>query len=97
MPNKNAAFLLPVPINPPVTLLHHVRIPGNLDVDEVVAVVLKVDPLGSGISCKQNAHWGDRRISLEGRLHGLAVVRVHIAVEERQAVAAVSVAVSYKP
>ena len=54
MPNGRRLFL-PVAIDAAVALLHHVRIPRNLDVDEVVAVVLEVDALGGGIGREQDA------------------------------------------
>ena len=49
-------LLLAVAIDAAVALLHHVRVPGNLDVDQVVAVVLEVDAFRSGVGREQDAN-----------------------------------------
>ena len=43
MPNRHPVMLLAMAVDTAIALLHHVRIPWNLDVDEVIAVILEVD------------------------------------------------------
>lgn len=58
-------LLLAMPVNATVALFHHVRIPGNLDVNEVVAVVLEVYALGRRIGGEQDADLRNIRRGLE--------------------------------
>ncbi len=46
--------LLAVPVDAAVALLHHVRVPGDLDVDQVRAVVLEVDALAGGVGGEED-------------------------------------------
>ena len=50
--------LLAVAVDAAVALLHHVRVPGDLDVDELRAVVLEVDALAGGVGGEQDADLG---------------------------------------
>ena len=43
MPNQNFVVFLAMPVDPAIALLHDVGIVGNLDVDQAIAVVLKID------------------------------------------------------
>ena len=43
VPNQNLALLLPMPIDPAVTLLHDVWVVGNLDVDQAITIILQID------------------------------------------------------
>jgi len=60
-------LLLTMAVNAAVALLHDVRIPGNLDVDQVIAVVLEVYAFGGGIGGQQDADGRNVRRSLERR------------------------------
>ena len=78
---------LAVSVDAAVALLHAVRVPWDLVVDEPGAVVLQVDALGGRVGGEEDAHGALLRIVLEGRLHRLALLGVHAAVEERHALA----------
>ena len=53
----SGSLSLTVPVYAPVPLLHPVWVPRNLIMNEAGAVVLQVNPFGSGIRRQQNPHW----------------------------------------
>ena len=55
MPDQHFLLTLPVPVDTPVALLHHVGVVGNLQVDEPIAVVLQVDAFGRRVGSEQDA------------------------------------------
>jgi hypothetical protein len=79
--------LLAVAVHAAIALLHAVRVPRDLVVDQPRAMVLEVDSLGSRVGGQQDAHRCFRRICLEGGLDALAGVFVHAAVEGQEALA----------
>jgi hypothetical protein len=50
-------FTLELSVNPAVALFHPGRIPGDVEVEKIGTVVLKVDPLTSGICRDQDPKW----------------------------------------
>ena len=79
---------LAVAIDAAVALLEPVRVPGDLVVDQLRAVVLEVDALGRRIGGEQDANVGLIRPGLEGGLDLLALVLRHAAEQEEQSVVA---------
>ena len=79
--------MLAVAVNAAVALLHPVRVPGDLEVHQAVAVVLQVDALGSGVGGQQDAHEALCGAGLERGLDALALRVVHAAVQRQQALA----------
>jgi hypothetical protein len=75
-------------VDAPVALLHAVRVPGDLVVDQPGAEVLQVQPLAGGIGRQQDANRADVRGGLEGGFDCFPVVRVHAAIHGQQPVAA---------
>ena len=76
---------LPVPVHAAIALLHAVRVPGNLDMDQLGAMVLQVYTLGSGIGRQQDADGGFLGMGLERGLDRFALVVGHPAVDHHQA------------
>src|SRR6516162_4888560 len=50
------------------------RVPRHIDVDQIVAAGLQVDPFARGIGADQDAEWLGRRLGVEGELDGLAAI-----------------------
>ena len=86
-------FLLPlaVTVDPAVTLLHDVGIPRNFYMDQVVAMILKIDSFRSGVGRQQNPNRGYVRIRLKGRLDGFAFVGAHASVQDGETIPSVPV------
>lgn len=76
---------LAVAVDAAVALLHAIRVPRDLVVDEARAMALEADPLGGGIGGEEDAHRGDARVGLEGRLDALPLIGVHAAVGGEEA------------
>ena len=91
MPDEHGVLLLAVPVDAAVALFHDVGIPRNLYVDEVVAVVLEVDPFRCSVGGKQDADGRHCRVGLKCCLDDLAFVGRNVTVEEGEPVAAVTV------
>lgn len=72
VPDQHFLLALAVAVDTPVTLLHHVGVVGNLQVDEPIAVVLQVDAFGGRVGGEQDAHGRILRRSLERRFDGFA-------------------------
>ena len=56
MPDEDGVFLLSMAVDTAVALLHDIRIPRNLDMDEVVTVVLEVDTFRGRVGREQDAN-----------------------------------------
>ncbi|MNT72184.1 hypothetical protein D3C72_2107620 [compost metagenome] len=56
VPDQYFLLALTMPVDTTVTLLHHVGVVGDLQMDEAVTVVLQVDTLGRGIGGQQDAN-----------------------------------------
>ena len=92
MPDVDRLRALSVAINTPVTLLHHVRIPRNLDVNHVLAEIVEVDALGRGVRCQENAHWrGLARLGLKRIDDGISVFARERSVQLHQQFATITV------
>jgi hypothetical protein len=78
---------LAVAVDAAVALLQAVGIPGDLVVDEAVAVALEVDAFAGGVGGEQDADGRVLGVELESGFDALAVIGVLRAVEEFQAVA----------
>ena len=90
MPNQNLAVLLAVTVDTAVALFHDIGIVGNLDVDEAITVVLKVDAFGRSIGGEQYAYRRVLRIGLERGFDLLAFFFIYSAMNDREAIAAIS-------
>src|SRR5579862_4259063 len=69
--------LLTVTIDTPIALFHSIGIPGNLIVDELGTVILKVNTFRRSVSGKKDTNRGFHRIGLECSFDSLAVFRGH--------------------
>jgi hypothetical protein len=78
---------LAVAVDAAVALLQAVGVPGDLVVDEAVAVALEVDAFAGGVGGEQDADGRVLGVELESGFDALAVIGVLRAVEEFQAVA----------
>jgi hypothetical protein len=78
---------LAVPVNAAVALLETVGIPRNLDMHHPVTVALQVDALAGRVGGQQDPYRRFRRVVLEVRLDAFALVGVHAAVQQLEAVA----------
>ena len=56
MPDEDGVFLLSMTVYAAVALLHDIRIPRNLDMDEVITVVLEVDTFRGRVGREQDAN-----------------------------------------
>ena len=88
MIDVDLGVLLTVPIHATVSLLHPVRIPRNLVVNELPAVVLEIDALRGGVRRQQNPDGRFRRVGLKSGLDPLAILRSHAAVDGQQTIRA---------
>ena len=89
---EDFAVGLELAVDAAVALLHPARVPGDVEVEEVPAVRLEVEAFARGVRGDQDAERVFRRICVEGRLDGLALVGGRGAVKDRDAVSrAVSV------
>ena len=82
---------LAVTVNATIALLHHVRVPRNLDVDQIIAVVLEINTLGRGIGREQDAHGRHIWRGLERGGDTGAFLGIKAAVQFRETFAAVTV------
>ena len=92
VPDQHLFLALPVTVDTPVALLHHVGVVGDLQVDEAVAVVLQVDTFGGRIGGEQDADGGILGGCLEGRFDGLTLVLSESSMEQTESFAAEAVA-----
>ena len=83
VPYDDLTGALPMAVDTAVPLFHHVRVVGDFEVDHQVAVVLEIDALRRGIGRQQDSHRGFRGVGLESGLHGLAILRIHAAIDIR--------------
>ncbi len=72
---------LAVPVDAAVALFQPVRVPGDLPVQQPVAVVLKVDALAGRVGGEQDPHRVEVRGIAEDLADAVALVVVHTAVE----------------
>ena len=91
VPDQNFVMLLAMSIDPAVALLHDVRIVGNLDVDQAIAVVLQVDAFGRGVGGEQDTNIGILRVRLECGFDLLPLFLIHAAMNDPETVSAISV------
>ena len=56
VPDQYLFLALTVPVDTAITLLHHIGVVRNLQMDEAVTVILQVDAFGGGIGSQQDAH-----------------------------------------
>ena len=98
MPDVHRLRPLPVTVDTPVALLHHIRIPRDLHMDHVLAEVVEVDALGGGIGREEYAHGRClARTRLEGVDHGVALFAGECPVEEHHRFAAVAMVRKNRP
>ncbi len=76
---------LELAVDAPVALLQPRWVPGQVEVDEVRAMELEVDPLPCGVGADQDAHGGRVGVGVEGALDGLARVLPRGAGEDEDA------------
>ena len=77
--DEDAFGLLPVAVDAAVALFEPDRVPRDLVVDHVAAVVLQVQPLGRRVGRKQDPNRMLARVGLEGLLDLLPVAQAHAA------------------
>src|SRR5258708_40012370 len=88
MKNMHLRIPLTVAIHPTVALLHTIRVPRDLVMDQLAKMILQVEALRGGISRKQDPNWGVRRICLESGFDPLAVVELHSAIHGHESLSA---------
>ena len=71
-------------VNAAVTLLHSIGVPRDLEVNQLGAMVLKVDAFRSGVCGQQDAHRRVSRPGLECSFDALALIAGHATVDEFQ-------------
>ena len=79
--------VLTVTVDTAVPLLETVRVPRDLVVDEVAAIVLEVEPFGGRIGGEEDAYGVRRWVHLEVPLDHLPYVKTHTTKEGLNAVA----------
>ncbi|MDT4872418.1 hypothetical protein FQZ97_1076000 [compost metagenome] len=87
VPDQHLFFALSVTVDTTVTLLHHIGVVRDLQVNEAVTVVLQVDTFGGRIGGEQDADGGILGRCLEGCLDGLTLILGESSVEQTESFA----------
>ena len=74
-----------VAVNATVALLHSIGVPRDLKVNQLGAIILKVDSFRSGVCGEKDTHRRVRGASLKRRLDALTLIAGHAAIYELQA------------